>query len=92
MEIVEGTDETRTPAEEDAKVETAVLHQLLALHPAQLTLEELVREIGGGLENPGERDAIERAVRDLAGAGLLHRSGELLQASRAAVRLDELLG
>lgn len=85
-------DEIRSPAEEDAKFETAVLHQVLALHPAQLSLEELVREICAGPAEAGQRDAIERAVRDLGAAGLLHRSGELVLASRAAVRADELLG
>jgi hypothetical protein len=84
--------EIPTPAEDDAKVEAAVLHHLLALHPAQASLDELVREIGGGLDDFDHRDAVERAVRDLGAAGLLHRSGELVQASRAAVRLDELLG
>jgi hypothetical protein len=85
-------DETRLPSEEDAVIETAVLQQLLFLHPAQLSLEELLRELAGGEGGFGERDAVERAVRDLAAAGLLQRSGELLAPSRAARRFDQLLG
>jgi hypothetical protein len=85
-------DETRLPSKEDVVVETAVLQQLLFLHPAQLSLEELLRELAGEEREFGERDAVERAVRDLEAAGLLHRSGELLGPSRAARRFDELLG
>lgn len=85
-------DETRLPSQADTLVEAAVLQQLLFLHPVQLNLEELLRELAGGEEDFGERDAAERAVRDLAAAGLLHRNGELLAPSRAALRFDELLG
>lgn len=84
--------EIRTPAEDDANVEAAVLRQLLSLYPAQVTFEELVGEIDAGPEGFSQRDAIERAVRDLVSVGLLHRNGELILTSRAAVRLDELLG
>lgn len=91
MKTVEETNEIHTPAEEDAKVEIAVLHHLLDLHPAQVSVEELVREVGGDPDFH-HRDAVGRAVRDLGAVGLLHRSGDLVQVSRAAVRFDELLG
>lgn len=78
--------------EEDAKIEAAVLRQLLALHPVQLTLDELVRELGGEEEDGfALRDAVERAVRELGAAGLIHRSGEVVLPSRAALRFEELL-
>jgi hypothetical protein len=85
------TDDSWTPAAEDAATESAVLQQLLALHPAQLTVVELIREVGG--ESPGfaERDAIERAVRDLIRAGLLHSHGDFVVPTRAALRFNELL-
>ncbi len=85
-------DETRTPAEDDAAVEGAVLRLLLELHPALIAFEELLREIAAGAADFGQRDALERALRDLAAAGLLHRNGDLVLPSRAAVRCDELLG
>lgn len=44
------------PANEDRDTEGAVVAHLLYLHPAQLTVEEIV----------------ERAIRDLTRAGLLH--------------------
>ena len=84
-------DDSRTPAAEDAATESAVLQQILDLHPAQITLSELIREVGG--ETPGfaQRDAIERAVRDLSGAGLLHRHDSFVLPTRAALRFSELL-
>ena len=61
-----------------------MLQQVLALHPTPVTLDELVGEIAGEGEDFGQRDAVERAVRDLAGCGLLHRSEALVLPSRAA--------
>jgi len=88
---MDATDDTCSPADDDAAAEATVLRQLLDLHPAQVTLAELFRELGG--ESPGfaERDAIERAVRDLVGAGLLHDREGFLLPSRAALRFSELL-
>lgn len=80
-----------SPAAEDTATESAVLQQLLDLYPAQVTYAELLREVGGQPAEFGERDAIERAVRDLAGAGLLHRHDDFLIPSRAALRFNELL-
>lgn len=88
-----GTDQIETPAAADTKTEAAVLRLLLSLQPAPLTVAELWLEINGG-EDPGfaGRDEFERALRDLAAAGLLHRSGDLVLPSRAAQRFDQLLG
>ena len=80
----------RSTAGEDAATESAVLQLVLALHPTALSFAELVRELGGG-RDPGERDAIERAVRDLVGAGLLHRDEPFVLPTRAALRFDELM-
>jgi hypothetical protein len=85
------TDDSVTPAGEDAATESAVLQQILAFHPVLVTAAELVREVGG--ESPGfaERDAIERAIRDLTGAGLLHDHDGFVIPTRAALRFSELL-
>jgi hypothetical protein len=85
-------DDIRSTAAEDKTVESAVLQHVLALHPATVTLDEVVREMSGGDESFAERDSVERAVRDLAAAGLLHLSESLVLPSRAALRFDELLG
>jgi hypothetical protein len=89
---VEDIDDIRTPAEDDAVVEAAVLRHLLVLHPVQITFDELLRELAVTPEDFSQRDAIERAVRDLAAAGLLHRRQDFVIPSRAALRFDELLG
>ncbi len=85
-------DESRATDREDAAVEATVLRQLLLVHPAQVTVGELVRDLADDPESFSERDAVELAVRDLARCGLLHRNGEFAIPSRAALRFDELLG
>jgi hypothetical protein len=90
--IVESKDRVRTTSEEDRAFEAAVLKHVLTLHPCAITEIELTRELGNGEENFELRDAVARAVRDLRGCGLLHRSAALLAPSRAALRCEELLG
>jgi predicted transcriptional regulator len=85
-------DDKRDAGGEDAAVEATVLRQLLLLHPAQVTVEELIVDVAADPDAFAERDAIERAVRDLARAGLVHRNGEFAVPSRAALRFDQLLG
>lgn len=68
------------------------LVQVLTLHPTQLRLSELVLEIVAGTPDFAQKDAIERAVRDLVAAGLLFRNGELVLPTRAALRFDEIFG
>lgn len=85
-------DQIGTTRGEDRAFEAAVLQQVLAIHPSPVTLAELVDEIAGKGCDFTQRDAIERAVHDLAGCGLLHRSAALVLPSRAALRFDELLG
>ncbi len=89
---MEGMDETRSPVVQDATIEAAVMRQLLALYPVQMTVDELAREIGGQTADFAQTDAVERAVNELTAAGLTHRNGEVVIPSRAALRLDELLG
>jgi hypothetical protein len=86
-----GSDDSRTTAAEDAATEAAVLHQVLDFHPGQMTLVELIREIGGVAPDFAQRDAIERAVRDLVGVGLLHSHADFVFPTRAALRFNELL-
>jgi len=83
---------SKTTWAEDEGIESAVLRQLLELHPTRLTLAELRREMSGAREGFAERDAVERAVRELSAAGLLHRGQEeFVVPTRAALRLNELL-
>jgi diphthamide biosynthesis methyltransferase len=86
-----GSDDSWTNKAADIAIEAAVIQHLLEAHPSQLTEAELIRELCGEEPQFAERDAIERAVRDLAGVGLLHRGEPLLTPTRAALRLSELL-
>jgi hypothetical protein len=85
------SDDTRTPAAEDAATEAIVLRQVLDRHPSQVTLAELVLEIGGESVDFAERDGIQRAVRDLIGTGLLHGHDDFVLPTRAALRFSQLL-
>jgi len=84
-------DESKTTLTEDESVESAVLCQLLDLHPIRPTQAELLRELGGDGGGFAERDAVERAIRDLSAAGLLHRGGDFVEPTRAALRFSDLL-
>lgn len=84
------SNDSRATWVEDENVESAVLRQLLDLHPTQLTITELRRELGSDDEF-AERDAVERAVRDLAAVGLIHQGREFVVPTRAALRFSELL-
>ena len=66
-------------------------HVLLDLHPTRLTPAELVRELGGDRGGFAERDAVERAVRDLGAVGLLHQGADFVEPTRAALRFSDLL-
>jgi hypothetical protein len=89
---VDHINHTRSPAEEDTATETVILRHLLALHPSQITFEELLREVVSEPDDFAQRDAIERGVRDLVATGLLHRKDQFVVLSRAAVRIEQLLG
>jgi hypothetical protein len=66
------------PLEDDDLYEQAVLRRVLAAQPTILRLCDLIREVGC-------RDAVERAVRELVKVGLLHRQGECILPTPAAV-------
>jgi hypothetical protein len=80
-----------TTREVDIATEAAVVQLVLDLHPTLLTTAELVREVAGEEASFAERDSVERAVRDLIGAGLLHGNEGFAIPTRAALLLSELL-
>lgn len=85
------TDDSWTTRAADLATESTVLRQVLDVHPVLMTLPELVREIAGADPAFAERDAVERAVRDLGGVGLLHSHGEFVVPTRAALHFSELV-
>jgi hypothetical protein len=88
---MEASGDRWTTREDDLSMESAVLQRVLDVHPARLTLPELIRELAGEDVDFGTRDAIERAARDLSGVGLLHLVDEFVTPTRAALRYSELL-
>jgi hypothetical protein len=80
-----------TPADADVKTERAVLGFVLSLHPTRLSRGELARALADDPEDFADRDAICRAVDELVAAGLLHRDGQFVAPTRAALRFDCLM-
>ncbi len=79
-----------TNAAEEERDQRAVLALLVAEHPTQLTVADLLREMAPDKADFAETDRIERAVRDLGGVGLIHREGDTARPTRAALRFDQL--
>jgi hypothetical protein len=73
------------PFEEDDVYEQSVLRHVLYWQPTVLRLCDLTREVRPerGDSDPG--DAVERAVRELLKVGLLHKQGECVLPTPAAV-------
>jgi hypothetical protein len=65
--------------------EEAVLRHVLTERPTILRLCDLIRELAQDPGDFGHRDGVKRAVRDLIKVGLLHRQGECLLPTPAAV-------
>ena len=80
------------PAAQDAKAKRAVLAFLINEHPNKLTIAEVSWALNSGPVEFDAEDAVERAVRELVGAGLLCCSEGFVLPTRAALyfaRLEE---
>jgi len=60
---------TGPPSHEEDLAQQAILAIMLDAHPAQRSIDEIVRELTDRPDEFGERDRIENAIRDLVGAG-----------------------
>jgi len=85
-----GASEPVSPAAEDLRDQAIVLGQVLFHWPIQLGLDDLLREIAVDPSADNDSDRIERAVRDLVGAGLLRRCAALVLPTRAALLCSKL--
>ncbi|HSS04562.1 MAG TPA: hypothetical protein VLK89_05190 [Solirubrobacterales bacterium] len=63
---------------------------LLEEHPARLTVLELSRALNAERGGFDSDDAVERAVRELDGAGLVHCRGGFVAPTRAALYFAQL--
>lgn len=78
------------PPDADRLVEASVLAFVLNEHPSHLTLSELSLAINRAPEDFPLDDEVERAVRELVGAGLLRVVAGLVVPTRAALYFDTL--
>jgi hypothetical protein len=78
-----------TPEQEDLTLQSSVINLLFQKHPVQLTLGEVVGEIVTDPADFAQLDAVERAVRDLAKGGVVHR-GEFIVPTRTAFLCRDL--
>jgi hypothetical protein len=63
---------------------------LIEEHPIHLTMDELALVLHADPDRADPEDAAHRAVRELVGAGLIHRDGPFVLPSRAALYFDAL--
>jgi hypothetical protein len=70
-----------TNREEDESAQRGVLALILGEHPTQLSISEVLDEVG-------DDDVNRRAVRDLVSVGLLRRVGDSVLPTRAAICCD----
>lgn len=74
--------------DEDLETQGALMRVLLIEHPTQMTVAELEREL---FQSEGEHEVeIEDAVARLVAVGLVHRHGQFVIPSRAALYYDNL--
>lgn len=76
--------------DEQTQIESAVLEEVLALHPAHLTVAELVLKMATR-DDRSEEELIRQAVRELRGAGLVHCVGGSVAPTYAALRFAALV-
>ena len=77
-------------AAQDTRDQRVVLGFVLEEHPAQLTIPELCRALYAHPGDFASNDAVERAIRDLDGAGLLSCQGGVVTPTRAALYFHRL--
>jgi hypothetical protein len=77
-------------AAQDAEDQQVVLSFLLKEHPSQLTIPEVSQALYAHPGDFASDDAVERAIRDLVGGGLLQCHGRFVLPTRAALYFSRL--
>lgn len=77
-------------AQEEIRTENAVLSLLIDEHPVRLTLDEIALVLHGEPRLTDPEDAAEQAAYRLYSFGLIHRDGNFLLPTRAALRFELL--
>lgn len=76
---------------DDIRDQAVVLTFVLTLNPDHLTIPDLARSLNAESRDFKRPDAVERAVRDLVGVGLIVIDGGLVQPTPAALRFIEII-
>jgi hypothetical protein len=80
---------SRSPEDREWFVQSAVLSEIVTLHPDHLTPEELVLRMEDGLSDTRRVEVID-ALQALKGAGLARFNGEVVEPTHAALRAAAL--
>lgn len=76
---------------DDVRDQAVVLTFVLMLHPKHLTIPQLARALNEDRRRFKRPDAVERAVRDLVGVGLIVIDGGQVCPTAAALRFIEII-
>jgi hypothetical protein len=76
---------------QDIRDQAVVLTFVLTLNPDHLTIPDLARSLNTEPRDFKRPDAVERAVRDLTGVGLLEIGSGRVQPTAAALRFIEVI-
>jgi hypothetical protein len=80
--------DSASPADDDARLERALLEEVVFLHPAHLTLAELTLKMDA--PDGSESIAIENSLETLKRAGLVRVKGDVVEPTYAALRVAGL--
>jgi hypothetical protein len=86
-----GARQKRSQRAQDIRDQAVVLTFVLALNSEHLTIIDLARSLNADPEDFTQPDAVERAVRELVGVGLLEIDGGLVKPTVAARRFIQLI-
>jgi len=76
---------------QDIRDQAVVLTFVLTLNPKHLTIPDLARSLNAEPRDFKRPDAVERAVRDLVGVGLVVIDGGQVQPTAAALRFIQII-
>jgi hypothetical protein len=76
---------------QDTRDQAVVLTFVLTLNPKHLTIPDLARSLNAEPSGFKRPDAVERAVRDLVGVGLVVIDAGRVQPTAAALRFIEII-
>lgn len=81
----------RSTHAQDIRDQAVVLTFVLTLNPKHLTIPDLARSLHAEPRDFKRPDAVERAVRDLTGIGLVEIGSGRVQPTAAALRFIEII-